>query len=321
MQQSDGETADLSRWPEILDGLVAEAHGLDGILVAWRKFRYALRSLHSNGSTADWQTACSILRAHPLHALALEDPFTRHAVVKPRGYPGDAVLLDYVYRLGAAPRQLREATPAGRDVNAVTTELSLPVAARERCRILARTVDATAHRCRGRGAEILALAGGHLREASIAHAPAEGGVLRWISLDQDPLSADEAARSHAHLPCIVPICAPVGPLMSRPLLHGRFDLIYSASLFNYLDRETALAMLAAMLLALKPGGQALIAFTSSGLLDAPYFDAVQDWQLDTRDDSSVQDLLDSLPPDEIASKRVMHGTNGDLLYGLLTRRG
>ncbi len=321
MQQSDQSTVDVSHWPDVLDHLLVEARGLDGVMTAFQRFRRTLRSLHAGSSAETWDSACSLLRAHPFYALVLQDPLTRHAVTKPRGYPGDPGLLDFVYRLGAAPRLLREATPEGRDVNAVTSELSLPVAARERCRILARAVDATAQRCRGRGAEILALAGGHLREASLAHAPAEGGVLRWVSLDQDPLSADEAARSHAHLPCIVPICAAVGPLMTRPLLHGRFDLVYAATLFNYLDQPTARSLMTAMLMALKPGGQAIIACPDSSLADAPYFDAVQDWQLDMRDEASMQDLLDSLPPADVASKRVMRGTNGDLLYALVTRRG
>src|ERR1700739_1428470 len=39
-----------------------------------------------------------ICQAHSLHKRMLEDPFTRRAFEKPRGYVGDAVMLDYIYR-------------------------------------------------------------------------------------------------------------------------------------------------------------------------------------------------------------------------------
>jgi hypothetical protein len=47
---------------------------------------------------AEWRHfAMVIAREHPLCRLIHEDPCTRHAFEKPRGYPGDAALLDYVY--------------------------------------------------------------------------------------------------------------------------------------------------------------------------------------------------------------------------------
>ncbi len=321
MQQHDTTTMDQVGLSAFLDGLLADARGFAGIMVVWQRLMAMLAAQHGRATAEGWQAVCAQLRAHPFFALLSEDPFTRHAMAKPRGYPGDAALLDFVYRLGDAPRMLREASANGRDINAVTTEMGLPVAVRERCRILARSVDAAASRSRGRGIEVMALAGGHLREASIAHAPAEGAVHRWVSLDQDPLSADEAARSHAHLPCVVPICAPVGPLMTRPLLHGRFDLVYAASLFGYLDQPTAIGLMQAMLHALKPGGQALIACPHADMAEAPYLDAVQDWQVNQRDEIAMQDIIDALPSAELASARVLRGTNGVLLYALVTRRG
>ena len=36
-------------------------------------------------------------QSHPIWQLLMEDPYTRRAFEKPRGYAGDAVMLDFVY--------------------------------------------------------------------------------------------------------------------------------------------------------------------------------------------------------------------------------
>jgi hypothetical protein len=48
-----------------------------------------------SGSLDQFRDAC---QGHPLHKIALEAPFTERAFSKPRGYAGDAVMLDYIYR-------------------------------------------------------------------------------------------------------------------------------------------------------------------------------------------------------------------------------
>ena len=44
---------------------------------------------------------------HPLCDLLHQDPFTYRAFSKPRGYAGDAVMMDYIYGLGEADRRAR----------------------------------------------------------------------------------------------------------------------------------------------------------------------------------------------------------------------
>src|SRR5262249_38418269 len=45
-----------------------------------------------------------------------QDPFTYRAFSKPRGYAGDAVMMDYIYGLGDARQADEDATPIGRAV-------------------------------------------------------------------------------------------------------------------------------------------------------------------------------------------------------------
>ncbi len=41
--------------------------------------------------------AHNLFREHNASLLILQDPFTSHSISKPRGYAGDAVLLDFIY--------------------------------------------------------------------------------------------------------------------------------------------------------------------------------------------------------------------------------
>ena len=63
----------------------------------WRSPPLSLRELRSQLPPADWALVGEQVRRHPLHDLLLESPFTRRAFEKPRGYAGDAVLMDLIY--------------------------------------------------------------------------------------------------------------------------------------------------------------------------------------------------------------------------------
>ncbi|HMC88466.1 MAG TPA: hypothetical protein VKI17_02915, partial [Gemmataceae bacterium] len=63
--------------------------GMDDLLVALRARR--LRS-HQQ----EWQEFKQHCLEHPIRELLHQDPLTRRAFTKPRGYPGDAMLLDLI---------------------------------------------------------------------------------------------------------------------------------------------------------------------------------------------------------------------------------
>src|SRR6185312_5915271 len=56
-----------------------------------------LAKLKQDCEPVGWEHAIAYCRRHPVAQLIFNDPFTRRSFRKPRGYPGDAVLIDYIY--------------------------------------------------------------------------------------------------------------------------------------------------------------------------------------------------------------------------------
>jgi extracellular factor (EF) 3-hydroxypalmitic acid methyl ester biosynthesis protein len=95
---------------------------------------------------------------HVIGELLRQDPFTRRSFEKPRGYAGDAVMLDYVYGQQGADG----ATDLGKAILQCLTSSTLAEAVRWRRDVLATSVELLGLKVfRPR---VLALACGHLRE-------------------------------------------------------------------------------------------------------------------------------------------------------------
>ena len=131
-----------------------------------------LHELRRHSATAIWQQLIPLAQQHRVAEYLMQDPFTRWSFEKPRGYSGDASLLDIYYKHPSADREVASSTPLGREIYAYTSEAASSAAGRERRDILARTVDETARRVEN--AEVLAIASGHLREAELSEALAGG---------------------------------------------------------------------------------------------------------------------------------------------------
>jgi hypothetical protein len=62
-------------------------------------------------SLDEWRVAIvNQIRPHPMLAYLHEDPFSSHGFRKPRGYEGDAVLLDFIYGGGASSVWVKNAS-------------------------------------------------------------------------------------------------------------------------------------------------------------------------------------------------------------------
>jgi SAM-dependent methyltransferase len=297
-----------------LDQLADALESIDTIPAIWPRMLAVMEHLRrAGGGDKNWHRR---LRAHRIAELLHEEPGTAWAFRKPRGYPGDAHLIDFLYEHPAVEGELAHASARGHAIGAMVLASAAPVAVQERRRLLARLLDATADRVPG--AEVLALACGHLREVELARSPRT--MRRIVALDQDSASIAEMQRSQSAGVPLMPVEASIGRMIVRPLVHGTFDLVYAAGLYDYLDCVTATRLTQGMFTALKPGGRLLFANFCPGVIDYGYMDAFMDWRLIVRNETEMQALVDALPQDELARTSIFRGMNQAVVYALVQKR-
>jgi extracellular factor (EF) 3-hydroxypalmitic acid methyl ester biosynthesis protein len=174
---------------------------------------------------------------HPIRHLLHQDPFTYRAFSKPRGYAGDAVMMDYIYGLGEAGRAAREATLLGRAIFSHMATRPSARAVRYRRQLLAELIDRAASRG---GNRVFALAAGHLREVEISDAVRTGQFEDFVAMDQDEASLAVVARDYAPFG-VRTMSGSVRQILTGNANLGQFDFVYAAGLFDYLSGPVAAA--------------------------------------------------------------------------------
>jgi SAM-dependent methyltransferase len=243
-----------------------------------------LHGLRTTLPADGWQTVVAACRLHGILPLLHEDPFTSRAFNRPRGYAGDAVMLDYIY--GSEEHwDAPEATELGLRIFGYTTKAPASEGVRARRGYIADAIDQTAADVRR--PHVLSIAAGHFREASLCAALKRGRLGRVVALDADAESLRRMQQDYGHLG-IEPVPAPFARLLSGKLPLGRFDLIYSLGLFDYLSDAVGRRLLTTAFHMLRPGGRLIVANFLPGIRDVGYMEAVMDWKLVYR---SRQDLI------------------------------
>ncbi len=223
----------------------------------------------------NWSASRRALHGHALHRVLMEDPYTARAATKPRGYAGDAELIDLVY-----DQQVPHGA-SSRATEMFNHSIAFPVseAVRQR-RHYAEGRLSTAWR---EGKRICALACGHLREADslIGH-----DVSNIIAVDQDPLSLDVVRANHGQT--IRTEQANVMHFLRNAAKRGiKFDLIYTLGLTDYFDARAMSLLHRLMKACLAPDGEIMLANFLPGHLAIGWMDAVMDWQLIYRDEADL----------------------------------
>ena len=265
----------------------------------------ALFRLRSSMPPLAWEELISICRRHSICSTLHQDPLTQRSFQKPRGYSGDAVMIDMIYD---HPVDGIQHTAISRYTTGTGTAAK---AVRDRRSLIASIVDRL---CKvGRSPRILSIAAGHLREAELSTAFQRGEIEEWVALDQDEQSLGECERRYRGS-VIRPLKGSVRQLLSGKLPLGEFDFVYAAGLFDYLSVPVAGALVSRMFEMLKPNGTVLVANFSPTLVDAGYMEAFMDWKLTYRSEGDMKALLAVVEESLATNVRVFADSWNAIIY-------
>jgi extracellular factor (EF) 3-hydroxypalmitic acid methyl ester biosynthesis protein len=283
------------------------------IHAAMGTLRRTLREQRSQLPREAWVTFGAQARRHPLHRLLLESPFTRRAYEKPRGYAGDAGLMDLIYGSKAAANL----SPLGGMLYGYEFDSPCFQSVRTRRAVLAQEIDNVA--AARPNVSVLAVASGHLREIEWSRA-ARAGAVSITALDQDRESLACINRDYAGRYRVSTIAASIGDLLRRSVRITDVDLVYAAGLYDYLDTDLARTLTAALFEMLVPGGRLFIANFTPATHDAAFMEAFMDWRLIYRTAAEVRALADGIDPADLATIDQFCDENHHVAYMRLVRR-
>lgn len=295
-------------YEQILQGRVVE--GMSDLLPA-------LQSRRLLSTQAEWTAFVQECRNHPLRSLLHQDPFTFRAYTKPRGYAGDAVLLDFIYGVEEGWGPPADTTELGRQIFEFTTHSSACDAVRARRGFIADLLDNFAEETPR--PHVLSVAAGHLREAELAACVRRRKLGRYVALDSDVESLNEIDRCYRRHG-VEAVRGRVGHLITGRADLGRFDLIYSTGLFDYLSQAAAQALVNTLFRLLRPRGRLIVANFLPGILDVGYMETYMAWELIYRNRQEMIALLHNVPQAEIREIKIFAEDNQNIIFLEVTHK-
>ena len=200
-----------------------------------------------------------------LHEYLLQAPAARRAYMKPFGYPGDYEVMRFLYE-----RPFEGTTLFAKTMSLAMDEMAAGKAVRFRKDLIKNRIRSRLLKHPGT-LRVLAIAGGPAQELCelLAEMPELPVGLEVVMFDQD-----KAALAYSYRRLQPLIEGRRGPPVKILYLHesikrllrdrtmfnefGRFDLIYSAGLFDYLRSATAVQLARDFHSRLGPGGELLV---------------------------------------------------------------
>lgn len=268
---------------------------------------------------SDWITkAKRVARHHPVSKFVFECPFTRHSAERPRGYPGDAQLIDFIYGHPANHASERDTSDFGRGIFMHNVDSPAPAAVRARRHLTAAYITELV--TKRPGCHIMSVASGHARELELLTPSIARGIGRFVVYDQDPSSLAVASAYGAKGIRVAPVQGTILALLRDSTLRG-FDLIFSAGLYDYLSDRLVRKLTANLFTRLNPGGRLIVANFLPDIRDAGYMEIFMDWSLIYRTEAEIRAFAAGIDPELLESSHYFTEPNRNVGFLELVRRG
>jgi extracellular factor (EF) 3-hydroxypalmitic acid methyl ester biosynthesis protein len=276
-----------------------------------------LQTRRLNSTDQEWAPYVSLCLNHPLRKMIHQDPITERAFSKPRGYAGDAALLDLIYAREDGFPLPAETSELGRQIYDVTVLAPAAEGVRARRAYIASLIDRLVEEVNQ--PHIISLGAGHLREASLSVAVKRKKVGRFVALDADSDSLMETDKNYSRYR-VEAVASTVRQLLTGKMDLGDFDLIYSTGLFDYLQQSTATRLIGNMFEKLRHGGRLLVANYLPGIADLGYMQSFMAWHLIFRTRQEMIDMSMNIPQPQIRDIRIFTEENENIIFLMVTRK-
>ncbi|WP_027088069.1 class I SAM-dependent methyltransferase [Cohnella panacarvi] len=293
-----------------------EAFKNDRIENVVNDFFYGLGQIRRTLTAEAWKTFINDCRAHPVMGIFQQDPFTRRCYQKPRGYPGDPVVMDLIYNEDPELiASLKQESDLGLRIYREFLKHPETSAVRSRKAILTSKIDETLQRCPSPA--IMSVGCGHLREAEACQGMRDHQAVRFTAIDQDTASL-EVVRKTWNGRIGTASTSVVDILRKDTIRDTGFDLIYAAGLYDYLNDNLSERLTAALFGKLRSGGKLLIANFIAEPPNVAFMEACMDWWLIYRVEEDMIRMTARIDRKKLAELRLYTDDTGCIMFLELT---
>lgn len=287
----------------------------DNVEQTIRQIYGVLHGMRSNCGHVEWRAFVDRCRQHEIISILHQDEFTRRAYVKPRGYAGDAPLLDYMYATEHY-WHTPDMSWVGQRIHRWTTLCSACQGVKARRAIIADHLDQLANE--KSNAKVLSLAAGHFREAEISSAVIRQQFDRLVTVDSDSESLQQIDRDYGRFG-VETIHASARELVTGRIDVGSFDLIYSSGLCDYLNESICQKLTDKLFDRLNPNGKLLLTNFVEDIEAVGYMEVFMDWNLIYRNRTQMMAMAARIPDRMIKRVTCFSEDNHNVLFLLIEK--
>lgn len=301
--KSDFEFLDIAM-EKIKSGLVEQGMNL---LVSH------LTILYTTTSTSAWNHVLeTTLLKHSINNILLQDPLTYRAFTRPRGYAGDAVLMDMIYYPNET--DLSSTSLLGKKIYRYNANTPLSRTLYKRMKLISSYIDNFAKE--KPKANILSVASGHCRELTYSNAMKNKAVGRYVALDHDEATLGLLKNEYGDQG-LETVLFSVSDIVRGKLNLGQFDLIYSAGLYDYLGNRFAQRLTEQLYKMLSPGGKLMLINIAPDYAEIGYLESYMNWPMIGRGKQELLEIASELSSNEHAILNVYDGSLINSHYHIL----